>query len=268
MARHGISERRACDLVQVARKPFRREPPADRDSELRQRLCELAEQRRRSGSPRLHVPLQCEGWQVNHKRVERVYREDGLSLRVRRRRKRLSLLRAVQQPVSGPNQLLAMDFVADTLWNGRRIRTLTVMDTWNREAVWIEVDLSLSGRHVARVLDQRWDQGRRPGFIQLDHGPEFTSKALDEWAYPHGVRLQFIRPGKPVDNVHIESVNGRFREECLNQHAFRNLHDAQQKIDAWRLDYNAARPHRALGYLTPLEYREKHQPQPAQIANL
>lgn len=161
-----------------------------------------------------------------------------------------------------------MDFVADTLWNGRRIRTLTVIDTWSRESLWIEVDHSLSGARVARVLDRLWEQGRRPELMQVDNGPEFTSKALDEWACRRGVRLQFIRPGKPVDNAHIESFNGRFREECLNQHVFRNLHDAKQKIEAWRQDYNAARPHSALGDLTPVEYREKNHPQPVLIANL
>ncbi|GLR14178.1 insertion element protein [Chitinimonas prasina] len=266
--RHGISERRACGLVVVTRKTYRRAPAPDKDAALRQRLCELAEQRRRFRSPRLHVLLQREGWRINHKRVERVYKEAGLSLRLRRRRKRPSHLRVVQPPPSGPNQRWSMDFVADTLWHGRRIRTLTVIDTWNREVVWIEVDHSLSGRRVARVLDGLRSLGKLPSQIQVDNGPEFTSKALDQWAYEHGVRLQFIRPGKPVDNAHIESFNGRFREECLNQHTFRSLHDAQQKIEAWRLDYNAARPHSALGYLTPAEYRERHQPPTAQIANL
>ncbi len=252
----------------VTRKTFRWPTSPDRDEALRKRLCELAELRRRFGSPRLHVLLQREGWQVNHKRIERIYREAGLSLKLRRRRKRPSYPRVVLPQPDGPNHCWSMDFVADTLWSGRRIRALTLIDTWNREAVWIEVDHSLSGVRVARVLDHLRVTGRLPALIQVDNGPEFTSKALDEWAYQHGVKLQFIRPGKPVDNAHIESFNGRFREECLNQHAFRNLHDAQQKIETWRLDYNAARPHSALGYLTPAEYRERHQPQSAQIANL
>ena len=256
--RHGISERRACGLVTVTRKTFRRVPAPDKDAALRQRLCELAEQRRRFGSPRLHALLQREGWRVNHKRVERVYREAGLSLRLRRRRKRPSHLRAVQPPPSGPNQRWSMDFVADTLWYGRRIRTLTVIDTWNREAVWIEVDHSLSGKRVARVLDGLRGLGRLPSHIQVDNGPEFTSKALDEWAEEHGVRLQFIRPGKPVDNAHIESFNGRFRDECLNDHWFTSLPQARILIAAWRRDYNQHRPHSSLDYLTPAEFAAKH----------
>lgn len=219
----------------VTRKTFRRKPASDRDAVLRQRLCELAEQRRRFGSPRLHVMLRREGWMVNHKRVERVYREAGLSLRLRRRRKRPSHLRVVLPQPTGQDQLWSMDLVADTLWNGRRIRTLTVIDTWSRASLWIEVDHSLSGARVARGLDRLWEQGRRPGLMQVDNGPEFTSKALDEWACRRGVRLQFIRPGKPVDNAHIESFNGRFREECLNQHIFRAcmMPDRRSKPGAW-----------------------------------
>lgn len=265
---YGISERRACTLMLVSRRTFRRPVLPDRDASLRQRLRELAEERRRFGSPRLHVLLQREGWMINHKRVERVYREEGLSLRLRRRRKRPSHLRVALPTASGSDQCWSMDFVADTLWSGRRIRALTVIDTWSREALCIEVDHSLSGIRVARVLDQLRQQGRCPTLIQVDNGPEFTSKALDAWAHQHGIKLQFIRPGKPVDNAYIESFNGRLREECLNQHAFRNLLDARQTIEAWRQDYNLARPHSALDYLTPAEYREKHQPPQGLSANL
>jgi len=254
--------------MMISRNTLRKEPSPDRDALLRQRLCELAEQRRRFGSPRLHALLQREGWRVNHKRVERVYREAGLSLRLRKRRKRSSHMRVVMPQASGPNQIWSMDFVADSLWNGRKIRSLTLIDTWNREAIWIEVDHSLSGQRVARVLEWLRQTNRRPAVIQVDNGPEFTSRALDNWANQHQVRLQFIRPGKPVDNAHIESFNGRFREECLNQNTFRSLYDAREKIEAWRLDYNVARPHSALNYLTPVEFRHKHQPQNALIANL
>ncbi|WP_144410394.1 IS3 family transposase, partial [Chromobacterium vaccinii] len=242
IARHGISERRACRLLLVTRKTFHRKPAEDRNAALRVRLRELAEQRRRFGSPRLHALLCREGWIINHKRVERVYKEEGLSLRLRRRKKRPSHLRVVLPMPEGQDQRWAMDFVSDTLWNGRRIRALTVVDTWNRESVWIEVDHSLPGRRVVRVLDQLLCAGRCPNLIQVDNGPEFTSRALDEWAYRHGVTLQFIRPGKPVENAFIESFNGRFREECLNQSVFHNLQDARQTIEAWRQDYNHARP--------------------------
>lgn len=268
MAAYSISERRACTLVQVTRRTFRRPACPDRNVDLRQRLRELAEERRRFGAPRLHVLLCREGWQINHKRVERVYREEGLSLRLRRRKKRPSHLRVVLPLAEGPDQRWAMDFVSDALWSGRRIRALTIVDTWNREAVWIEVDHSLSGARVARVLDQLRQCGRRPALIQVDNGPEFTSKALDEWAHRHKVTLQFIRPGKPVENAFIESFNGRLREECLNQAVFHSLDNAREEIERWRQDYNHHRPHSALNYLTPAEFRELHQPPNGQTANL
>ncbi|RZU48111.1 putative transposase [Fluviicoccus keumensis] len=268
MHRYGISERRACQLAQVNRKTFRQPARPDRDSPLRQRLRELAEQRRRFGSPRLHALLRREGWHINHKRVERVYREEGLSLRLRKRRKRPSHLRIVPPSPTGPNESWAMDFVSDTLNNGRRIRMLTLVDTWSRECQWIEVDHSLSGHRVVRVLEQLRLMQQKPVRIQVDNGPEFTSKALDEWAHSHQVKLEFIRPGKPVENAYIESFNGRLREECLNQHSFRNLAEARSLIEEWRQDYNLSRPHSALDYMTPAEYREKNQPQPTQSVNL
>ncbi|WP_373281780.1 IS3 family transposase [Chitinolyticbacter meiyuanensis] len=267
MLAHGISERRACALVQIARNTLRHQPPPDPNAVLRQRLRELAAQRRRFGAPRLHVLLQREGWRINHKRVERLYREEGLSLRLRHRKKRPSHLRVVLPLAAGPDQRWAMDFVADSLWNGRRIRLLAIIDTWHREAVWIEVDHSLSGVRVARVLEQLRLGGRLPALIQVDNGPEFTSRALDEWAHRHGVKLQFIRLGKPVENAFIESFNGRLREECLNQLVFHNLAQARTMIESWRQDYNHVRPHSALQYQTPMQYWETHQPQHEQIAN-
>lgn len=266
--RHGYSERRACALIELNRRTYRRPAPADRDAPVRERLRELAQERPRCGSPRLHVLLRREGLVENHKRTERLYREEGLSLRAKRRKKRPSHLRVVLPVPHGPDQSWAMDFVSDALLNGRRMRMLTVIDAWNRECVEIEVDHSLTGVRVARVLEQLRLQGRSPTVIQVDNGPEFVSKALDAWAHEHGVRLQFIRPGKPVENAHIESFNGRLREECLNQHAFRSLHDARKRIEAWRNDYNAVRPHSALGQLAPDQFRQLHQPQNSNVTNL
>ena len=153
-----------------------------------------------------------------------------------------------------------MDFVADALVHGRRIRMLTIIDAWNRECPYLEADFSLTGVRVARVLEQLRQRGRCPNLIQVDNGSEFVSKALDAWAHEHGVKLQFIRPGKPVENAHIESFNGRLREECLNQHAFVSLDDARIRIEAWRTDYNSVRPHSALGQLAPDQFRQLHQP--------
>jgi putative transposase len=265
---HDYSERRACALVGMNRRTFRRPAPADADRAVRERLRALAQERPRFGSPRLHVLLQREGLVANHKRTERLYREEGLSLRKRRRKKRPSHLRVVMPVPDSADQSWAMDFVSDALINGRRVRMLTIIDAWNRECPRIEVDFSLTGARVARVLEQLRQQGRRPQLIQVDNGPEFVSKALDAWAHEHGVRLQFIRPGKPVENAHIESFNGRLREECLNQHAFASLDDARRRIEAWRADYNSVRPHSALGQLAPDQFRQLNQPQTGQPAKL
>lgn len=191
---------------------------------------------------------------VNHKRVHRVYRALGLQVR-KRSRKRLARPRA--EPLGAPTAVgeqWAMDFVSDGLASGRRIRALTVVDVYSRECVAIEVDLSLPSARVSRVLDRvALDRGY-PKAIVVDNGPEFTSLALDEWAADHGVELRFIAPGKPTQNAFIESFNGRFRDECLNENWFVNLPDAIETIEAWRRDYNEVRPHSALGNSTPAEF--------------
>ena len=255
MEAHGYSERRACQLMEMNRRTFRRPPSPDPDASLRARLRELAEERRRFGSPRLHILLRREGMAVNHKRVERVYREEGLSLRLKRRRKRISHLRVATPGPTGPNQQWAMDFMSDCLMNGRRLRMLTVIDLFDRRCPVIEVDHSLTGERVARVLERLRALGQCPAVIRTDNGPEFTSKALDLWAHGRGVRLEFIRPGKPTENGHIESFNGRFREECLDAQAFSSLAEARRIIEAWRQDYNAVRPHSSLAGMSPEEYR-------------
>jgi putative transposase len=188
---HDYSERRACALVGLNRRTFWRPVPPDADHEVWQRLRELAQERPRFGSPRLHVLLRREGLVQNHKRTERLYRAEGLSLRLKRRKKRPSHLRVVMPTPNGADESWAMDFVADALAHGRRIRMLTIIDAWNRECPHIEVDFSLTGVRVARVLEQLRQRGRRPNLIQVDNGPEFVSKALDAWAHEHGVKLQF-----------------------------------------------------------------------------
>jgi len=215
----------------------------------------LAEERRRFGYRRLHVFLRREGVTVNHKRVYRIYRDEGLSVR-RRGRKRVAREARLPLPTPiGPNELWSLDFVSDALAWGRRIRLLCIIDAYTREALAIEVDTSLSGERVARVLDRVIaERGAKPMNIVLDNGPELTSRALDQWAYERGVHLRFIEPGKPVQNAFIESFNGRLRDECLNEHWFLSLADARRIIEAWRMDYNRSRPHTSLGNLTPLEF--------------
>jgi putative transposase len=254
MTTHELSQRRACGLIGITRRGLKRAPGADRNRELRQRLRELAEERRRWGCPLLYLMLRREGWQVNHKRVERLYREEGLSLRRRRRRKRLSHLRVARERPVTANQTWAVDFIHDSLISGRHFRAFAVLDQWSRESLAIEVDLSLTGERVTRVLERLRTTRGLPLAIQADNGPELRGRTLDHWAYEHGVRLQFIEPGKPVQNAHIESFNARLREECLNEHVFVTLDDARRKIETWRIQYNRERPHSSLGNLTPEEF--------------
>lgn len=249
------SERRACGLVGISRSSWRYQGSGRDDGPLRDRLRELATQRRRFGYRRLHVLLRREGWVVNHKRVYRIYREAGLVVR-KRSRKRVARLRCPALAPTGPDQCWSLDFVSDALSWGRTLRMLTVEDTFTREALAIEVDTSLAGMRVARVLDRLVGaRGATPGTITLDNGPELTSKALDQWAYERGVYLDFIEPGKPVQNCFIESFNGRLRDECLNEHWFQNLPHARQIVEEWRIDYNRNRPHSSLGDQTPDEFR-------------
>lgn len=217
---HGYSERRACSALCVNRRTVRRPPAEDRDADLRLCLRELAEERRRFGAPRLHIMLRREGLVQNHKRTDRLYREENLSLRLRSRKKHPSHLRVVQPGPSGPDEQWSLDFMSDVLMNGRRIRVLTIVDLWDRSSAAVEVDVSLPGPRVVRVLDKLRLQGRLPRRLRTDNGSVFTGKALDAWAQEHDVQLEFIRPGKPTDNGHIESFNGKPRHECLNQNAF------------------------------------------------
>lgn len=263
---HSLSERRACKLSSLDRSSFRYQPKPDKNAELRVRLRELAEQRRKFGSPRLLVLLHREGHLVNHKRVERLYREEGLSLRSKKRKKRVSHLRVFLDRPEHANQHWSMDFVSDSLWNGRRFRVLTIVDDLTRECPALEVDHSLPGLRVIRVLDRLAATRGLPKVITVDNGPEFISKAVDAWAYQNKVRLRFIQPGKPVQNAYVESFNGKFRDECLNENVFVDLHDARSKIETWRRDYNSTRPHSSLNNLTPEEFAETL-PQPDQITN-
>ena len=221
------------------------------------RLRELAQARPRFGYLRLHVMLRREGWVVNRKRVRRIYREEGLTVRLMRRRKRASHLWVMPPRPSQVNERWSMDFVADTLLDGRRFRALTVVDNWSRHSQLIEPDFTLTGTKVVAALERVAKRTGYPQMITVDNGSEFTSKALDAWAHEHGVKLDFIRPGKPVENAVIESFNGRFRDECLNAQVFVSLHDARQKIETWRIDYNEHRPHGSLGDLTPQEFAEQ-----------
>lgn len=259
-----MSERRACGLVALERSTVRYACRRRDDGELRARLRELAGEKRRYGYRRLCVLLWREGIMVNHKRVERIYREEGLSVRRRKRKRSCAVARTPARLASHPNEVWALDFVSDALAWGRKLRMLTVVDTYTRDALAIEVDTSLSGARVARVLDVVIAQRRaKPQEIVMDNGPELTSKALDQWAYERGVRLHFIEPGKPVQNAFAESFNGRFRDECLNEHWFTTVDEARAITGAWRLEYNQERPHSSLRNQTPEQFRTSRQRPPA-----
>jgi putative transposase len=251
---YDLSQQRACGLLEFQRSSYNYRSRRADDRALRMRLKELAAVRVRFGYRRLHVLLQREGWAVNHKRLYRLYSEENLTVRTRKRRKIASLGRTPQGDAQRLNEQWSMDFVHDRTEDGRSLRVLTVVDNFSRECLALEADRTLSGERVATTLEQVARQRGYPQSIRVDNGTEFYSKAMDQWAYRCGVQLAFIRPGKPVENGYIESFNGRLRDECLNVHLFFGLEDARQKLETWRMDYNTNRPHRSLGQMTPMEY--------------
>ena len=252
-----VSERRACSVVELPRATCRYQSERVEDPQLRKDLHQLAAERPRAGYRMLHQMLKRKGWAVNHKLVYRVYREERLMVRKRIRKRIAAAHRQHLDSPVRPDQRWSMDFVTDALTDGRVFRTLNIIDDFSRECVAIEVDTSMGGARVARVLARLAAQRGLPERIVMDNGPEFTSKALDTWSHAAGVKLHFIRPGKPTENAFVESFNGRFRDECLNENWFTNLLDARTKIEVWRRHYNEQRPHSSLFGSTPLEYSNR-----------
>jgi putative transposase len=256
-AAYRLSERRACGVAMISAASLRYQSVRPDQKPLRLRLRDLAAVRLGAGYRQLHVFLAREGWKVNHKRVYRLYREEGLCLRrQRRRRHRSAAVRAERPAATCPNEQWAMDFMHDTLADRSSIRVLTAIDLHTRECVALEAAKTFSGSDVGRIIslagERRSDLPRR---IRVDDGTEFTSKALDHWAYWNHVQLDFSRPGKPVDNAFIEAFNGSLRRECLSQHWFLSVEDAQQTLNRWKEDYNNSRPHSSLGQIPPAEFR-------------
>ena len=250
-----LSERRACRVIGAQRRTMRYRHKSGKDEpQIRERLRSLAAERPRWGYRRLHFLLTREMGAINRKRVYRLYRLEGLAVRRRTRKRAAQVARGIPTPIGRPGEAWAMDFMQDTLASGRRFRTLNVLDTVTRECLRIEVDTSLPGKRVVRVLDQLAERWGPPKRITMDNGPEFTGAALDAWAYQHGVELDFIDPGKPMQNGYQESFNGKFRDECLNLHWFTSLEDARRIIERWEEEYNTSRPHSALGNQPPAVY--------------
>ncbi len=249
-----ISERRACQVVAVNRSTVQYRSVKTDVPALRARINEIAATRVRYGYPRIHVLLRREGWVVNRKRVYRIYREEGLSMRLKAPRRRRAAVLRDRVAADAVNQTWSMDFMADNLADGRKLRLLTIVDNFSRECLALDVAWGFTGTDVAQVLTRIVRERGKPRFIRCDNGPEFVSQALDQWAYWNKVELDFSRPGKPTDNAFIESFNGRVRQELLNASWFESLDAGREMTAAWRAEYNAHRPHRALGNLSPNEY--------------
>ena len=249
-----LSESRACGLVGITRWSHRYQSRRDSQDELRQRLRELAGNRPRYGYRRLTVLLRREGWKVNAKRVFRLYREEGLGVRTVQRKKRSGHTRVPLPEATRVNQRWSMDFVSEKLVDGRWFRILTVVDQYTRECLCAHADRSQTGEKVVTQMKHIGLLRGLPESITTDNGGEFAGKAMEVWAYRNGVKLDLIRPGKPVENGYIESFNGRLRDECLNGELFFDLVDAREKLERWRADYNEQRPHSSLDNRTPAEF--------------
>jgi putative transposase len=253
---HHISERTACKLAGLSRTGYRYQARSKNDHALRARLKVLAVEYSRYGYLLLHGLLRAEGLVINKKRTYRIYTEESLQVRTKKRKK----LQRPRQPMVLPtaaNQRWSMDFVSDQLSHGRRFRVLNIVDDFTKEMVGQLTSVSITGNQVARFLSEISEQRPLPLSITCDNGTEFTSKAMFFWSKESGVRLGFIQPGKPTQNAFIESLNGKFRNECLNQHWFRTLDEAREEIDRWREHYNNVRPHSSLGYMPPVEFAKR-----------
>jgi putative transposase len=252
-ASYRISIRRACGVVRFDRSTYHYRHRRPGQAALTQRVRELSEARVRYGYRRIHVLLRREGWMINHKRTQRLYRLEGLQLRRKPPKRKVSAkAREDRVAATRANDCWSMDFLSDQLFDGRKVRVLAIVDNFTRVSPAIDVRFSYRGIDVVSTLERIAVEHGRPKCIRVDNGPEFISKELDLWAWRHGVTLDFSRPGKPTDNAFAESFNGKFRSECLNASWFLSLEDAREKCEAWRRDYNEVRPHSAIGHQTPM----------------
>jgi putative transposase len=263
---HGLSERRACAAVGISRSVARYRPRPDRDEEVIAVLLELSETYPERGFSKLYKIIRRRGLPWNHKRVWRVYCDLKLNLR-RKGKKRLP--KREPQPLAVPeavNATWSADFMSDALWDGRRFRTFNLVDDFNREALVIEIELNLAATRVVRVLERVAAWRGYPGRLRLDNGPEFVAAALADWAEENGVELEFIQPGRPMQNGFIERFNGSYRRGVLDMYVFRTLNEVREQTERWRHAYNEQIPHESLNDMTPVEYRQIHQPETSRIA--
>lgn len=257
--RHGLSERHACRLVGLSRNSYRHLPQVTlENAHISAAIINLAQVRRRFGYRRIHDLLRPAFPGINHKRVYRLYSIANLAVRKRRKAKRPLSERVPLQIAQRVNEVWSMDFVSDSLANARRIKCLTVADDFSHECVDIAVDYGISGQYVTRILDQAAIFRGYPAVVRTDNGPEFTSRAFMAWALTHGIRHILIEPGRPMQNGYIESFNGKFRDECLNEHWFETLPQARTTIADWRQDYNEVRPHSSCKRMSPAKFAALH----------
>ena len=257
MREQGLSERRALKIVKMSASSLRYQPRPDRNVRLRKQIVDLAQRHRRYGAGMIYLKLRQSGEKVNHKRVERLYALERLQVK-RRRRKKVPV--GDRQPLFRPevaNAVWSMDFIFDRVASGRQLKILGIVNDATTEAVATHVEHAIEGDHLARVIDQVCQKRGYPEVIRSDNGSEFTSRAMQTWAHERHVQLKLIEPGKPNQNAYIESFNGRFRDECLNEHWFANLKHARTLIEVWRREYNEERPKKGLGGLTPSEHARK-----------
>lgn len=257
MGTRGLTERRSLAFIGMSASSFRYQPRPDRNVELRARIVALAQRHRRYGVGMIHLKLRQAGELVNYKRVERLYKLEQLYIR-RRRRKKIPV--SERQPLTRPesaNQVWSMDFVFDRVAGGRLIKSLVIVDDATHESVAIMAEHTIGGDHLTRMLDGICSLRGKPAVIRTDNGPEFIGRAMLGWAYRQGVSLRLIEPGKPNQNAYVESFNGRFRDECLNEHWFTSLAHARIEIEKWRCEYNEERPKKSLGGLTPSQYAKQ-----------
>ena len=264
LAAFRVSVRRVCELMLIPRSTYRFERDLKRDEPLRAQLVELAHEKPRFGYRRLLVLMRQSGSTVNHKRFFRIYRAAGLCVKRKRRKKLVRVCQPRVRPTA-PNEEWALDFVHDRLATGRAFRVLVVVDTFTREFVVTEVDTSFASQRLTRVLDRVIADRGRPKRLVMDNGSELTSRHFLSWGLEWKLELAYIQPGKPVQNAFVESLNGKLRDECLNVSWFRNLWQARVRIEAWRREYNSARPHSSLGYKTPEAFREAFAPSPRSV---
>lgn len=254
---HGVSQRRACNVLQADRSSVRYQPKRVDDAEQREAIKRISKERGRFGYRRINIMLRREKIFMNHKKLRRIYAEEKLQVRRRGGRKRALGTRRPMEVPDSPNQRWSLDFVADAFTDGRRFRILTVVDDFTKENVLLVPDTSISGLRVTRELDQVFAERGQPRTIVSDNGTEFTSMAILKWVQDNGVDWHYIQPGKPTQNAFIESFNGKLRDECLNETLFASLSDAREELAKWQEDYNNCRPHSSIGNLTPSEFVEK-----------